>query len=379
MQFSVERDAFVQELARVTGVIERKTTLPILAHVRLDAGARGIMLRATDMEIQAETVCRAEVAIQGVTTVDGQLLHDAVKRAPTGCTVSMTLDPARGRMKLVSGRSRFEMLTLDAENFPMDLRCGDGQAFTMDAGALRELIEATRFAVCTDESLAPVLHGVYVHQMEDRMVAVACERPRMSCKSIALPEGANGIPGVSMPRKLMKELMRCLPEKGPVQMEISASRIVVSYGDYRLVSNLLAGTFPDYQRIIPQSAHAIVVDRKRLMEGLDRVSLALDEKSMAMQMDIQADGIRLGCQSGARGTAWDEIEATIDGPAITVSFNHRYLRECMDALTGDRVVLAYQDHRQGIMIRAEHDEEMTHRMVVMPMQVPVIQEERMAA
>lgn len=380
MQFTVERNAFVQELARVTGVIEKKTTIPILSNVRIDAGARGLMLRATDMEIEVETRCQTEVAQQGVTTVDGRLLHDAVKRAPDGCTVSMTLDHQRQRMKLVAGRSRFEMPVLDAENFPsLDLRQDDGaRSFQMAASDLRGLIDVTRHAVGTDET-RPYLHGVYFHQADEAISCVATDGHRASIKRVPLPVQATGMQGVIMPRKLFAELLRSLPERGDVAIEVGHNRFVATIAECRIVSRLLAGCYPDYQRIIPEFGNCFTADRKRLLEAVERVSLVSSESVYALQLDVEADGLRLACKGAVHGIAVDEMDAVIDGPVVSIGLNARYLRDSLSAATGERVVIGYTDAASPILIRAENDEELSHRLVIMPMRVPAIEHERKAA
>jgi DNA polymerase-3 subunit beta len=380
MQFAVERNAFVQELARVTGVIEKKISIPILSNVRIDAGAKSLALRATDLDIQAETVCPAQVAIQGVTTVDGRLLHDAVKRSPDGCTVSMTLDVVRKRMKLVAGRSRFEMPVLDADDYPsLDLHSNSAtRSFQMDAAELRALVDVTRHAVGTDET-RPYLHGVYLHQAGEMLAAAATDGHRGSFIRVPLPAGATGMEGAIMSRKLFAELIRSLPEKGELAIEVSHNRFVATLGEFRIVSRLLAGTYPDYERIIPQFRHCVVVDRKRLIEGIERVSLVSNEKADAVQLDIEADGLRLACKGGVHGVAFDEFDAVVDGPPVSIGLNARYLRDSINAATGARIVIGYADAAAAIVIRAENDEELSHRLVIMPMRVPAIEHERKAA
>lgn len=369
MQFTVERDAFLTTLASVTGVIEKRTTIPILSNVRIDAGAKAVMLRATDLDMQIEAPCMADVARPGALTVDGPFIRDAVKRMGQGGTISVTLNELDHRLTLSAGRLRYVMLTLPAEDHPtIDIPAAAGvRAFIMDAASLRGLLDPVRFAMSTEE-VRFFLCGVFLHQIAEQLVAVATDGHRLSCVRQPLPAGAGGMPGVILPRKFIAELLRVLPKDGEVALEVCENRVAATSGELRIVSKLIQGTYPDYERVIPAPADHIVADRKRLLMALDRVCLANDGDK-AIGMVVTTGALRLVGGGRERGRAEDEMDVDAPGRPATIGVNGSYMRAALEAIDVGRVVIRYSGDGDPMLIYAEGDEAQAHRMVVMPMRV----------
>lgn len=379
MQLTIERDALLKELARVVGVVDSKVTIPILANVHLEAGATHLRIRGTDLDIEVEVPCAAQINAQGATTVTAKVFADIVKKMPEGSQIGITLDAARSRLKIVNGRSRFELPVLAPEDFPtLDAKMGKtARKFIMGGDELKSMIGATRFAVSNDETRY-YLNGIYFHQDGEHLVTVATNGHQLGlCRNAGLPAGASGMAGVILPKKLTAELLRSLPSEGEVSIEVSPKRVVITSGEFRIVSKLIDGTFPDYQRVIPQSPpHCMTVDRERLMHGLQRVA-TVAEKQRAVNLQIGSSGLRLACKSPERGTAFDDLDAEILGDGMTIGVNSGYLLDILGALESDQVMLGYSDPAGPTLITPVGGD--AQLMVLMPMRVTDIVDEREAA
>lgn len=378
MQLTIERDALLKELGRVVGVVESRTTIPILANIHLDAGATHLMIRGTDLDIEVAAPCPASINAQGSTTVAGKVFADIVKKCPEGSEIGITLDDRRARLKIVNGRSRFELPTLPAEDFPtLDAKMGKkARTFIMGGAELKGLLGAVRFAVSNDEQRF-YLNGIYFHQDGERLAAVATNGHQLSLtRNGGLPAGASGMAGVILPKKLTNELMRSLPDEGEVSVEVSPQRVVFTSGEMRIVSRLIDGNFPDFHRVIPKDLHyRMTVDTARLIAGIQRVGVVSDEKGRPVNLVIGKDGLRLAAQSPVRGIAFDDMDAETGGLELTIGVNAVYLLDILGAMHSERVTIAYSDPASPTLITSEGDDGNGHLAVLMPMRVNEVLEQ----
>lgn len=391
MQFSIERDAFLKELSRVTGVIEPRTTIPICTHVRIDAGAGGLMLRATDLEMEAETICAADVTTTGITTVNGKILLDFVKRCPEGSRIAATWDAANERLRLVCGRIRAMFPTLPDANFPQ-LGQHDGEQLTINAASLKHMIKQTRFAASTVET-DHVFQGLYFAKADpylvgdgNYLVGVATDRHQFSLVHLPAPEHIDNLKGVILPPKLLGELARLLPDDGDACLTLSETRIVVTIGDFWISSALIDATFPaQYARVIPKDTKNLAfVERDEFMAAVERVSIALSKNIFPLQLTFGAGEIRLAAASNERGNCFDIVDLDYDGDEIRCHVDARYLTNILNTLRCERIRLEFEDDiatgSAAFKLTDADDPHPLDCMVLMPMKnIPAIREERCAA
>ncbi|MET0408420.1 MAG: DNA polymerase III subunit beta, partial [Hyphomicrobium sp.] len=215
MRLEIERGELLKALSHVTSVVERRTTIPILSNVMLKASGDTLMFKATDLEREVSESISAQVATPGTLTVPAHVLHDIVRKLPDGAQIEMKRDGDKERLTITSGHSRFSLQTLSADDFP-DLAVGEiGHEFTMEAGDLKRLIDKTRFAISTEETRY-YLNGIYLHPAETAgtktLRAVATDGHRLAQVELPLPKGAEGMPGVIIPRKTVHEVTRLLED-----------------------------------------------------------------------------------------------------------------------------------------------------------------------
>ena len=256
MRIVIERGDLLRALGHVTSVVERRTTIPILSNVLIRATGDMLEFKATDLEREVIEQAPAKISAPGAITVPAHMLHDIVRKLPDGSQVELSRDAERDRVTLSSGHSRFALQTQPAEDFP-DLAAGEmTHTFEVGADDLKRLIDKTRFAISTEETRY-YLNGIYLHVAatgnKPTLRAVATDGHRLAQVELARPNGADGMPGVIIPRKTVNELHRLIEDGGTtVSVGVSPAKIRFEAGTVTLTSKLIDGTFPDYGRVIPQ-------------------------------------------------------------------------------------------------------------------------------
>jgi DNA polymerase-3 subunit beta len=372
MKLTIERAALLKSLAHVQSVVERRNTIPILSNLLLEAGDGQLALTATDMDLTIVEAVAAELAEPGATTAPAHTLYDIVRKLPEGAQVQLATDGESGRMKLTSGRSSFNLATLPKEDFPTTGPSDLPQSFALAASELRNLVDRTRFAISTEETRY-YLNGIYLHGASQDdvalMRAVATDGHRLARFEMPLPEGADGMAGVIVPRKTVNELRKLIEEiDGTVQAGLSETRIRLAFDSTVLTSKLIDGTFPDYERVIPSGNDKVLeVDRKTFADAVDRVSTISTEKSRAVKLSLEADTLTLSASSPESGSAVEEIEVTYGGGPMEIGFNSRYLLDIAHQIEGEQAQFLLADAASPTIVRDLADTSALY--VLMPMRV----------
>ncbi|MEJ2123210.1 MAG: DNA polymerase III subunit beta [Alphaproteobacteria bacterium] len=372
MRLLIEKNLLLKALQHVTSVVERRNTIPILANVSLSAEGGALRLKATDLDIEVTETIPAEVSEAGGTTVPAHTLHDIVRKLPDGSQIEFTLKPDDGRITLKSGASRFHLACLPADDFP-DLGAGAmPHHFEMHPQDLSRLMGKTRFAVSTDETRY-YLNGIYLHAAETsegwRLRGVATDGHRLARMDVELPEGAQEMPSIILPRKTVHELGKLLTDPdGKVTIDLSPSKIRFTIGDVVLTSKLIDGTFPDYQRVIPQNNDkSMSAETTVFISAVDRVSTLSSEKGRAVKMELANGMLTLSVHNPESGSATEEIAAEYEGEALEIGFNARYLLDIAEQLESERAVFKLSDPSAPTVIEDEKDASALY--VLMPMRV----------
>jgi len=272
MTLRVERAALLSALAAVTKVVEAKNTYPILANVHLSVADGRLTIRGTDLDIEYTTSVPAEGDLP-TTTAPAKMLHDIVRKFPAGAEVTLELD---GVLVVKAGRSRFKLAVLDADSFPTLAQNEYTATFKIDLSAL---FAPVAFAI-SDEETRYYLNGIYLHNPGSELRAVATDGHRLARHSAAT---VGDLPGVIVPKKTV-----ALIPAGEVTVSLSQTKIRVEHGDSVLVSKLIEGTFPDYERVTPKNNDkSLVVNRAAMLAAVDRVStIASDRGGKAVKLDV---------------------------------------------------------------------------------------------
>jgi DNA polymerase-3 subunit beta len=373
MKLSIERAALLRSLSHVQNVVERRTTIPILANVKLEAGDARLTLTATDLDLTL--IAREEAVVErgGVTTVSAHTLFDIVRKLPDGSRLTLEQAPGRSELTLQAARSEFNLPSLAADEFPampledLEIR------FALPPKDLARLIDKTRFAISTEETRY-YLNGVHLHAARtgatSSLRGVATDGHRLSRVEVDLPPGAEAMPPVIVPRKAVGEIRKLLDEAGdePVQLAVSAARIQLQSGRDVLVARLIDGTFPDYERVIPTSNERVAtVATKPLADAVDRVATISTEKARAVKLAFDADRVTLSAVSAETGRAVEEVDAGLEGEKIEIGFNARYVMEILAQVDGPQVRVEMANAAAPTLLRDPADPSALY--VLMPMRV----------
>ncbi|MBB2819032.1 UNVERIFIED_ORG: DNA polymerase-3 subunit beta [Rhizobium esperanzae] len=329
MRLTIQRT----ELARVVGavgkVVEARNTIPILSNLLLSAADGQLHVTGTDLDIQATASAPAEIHEAGSITVGAKMLGDIARKAGNDL---VELSLADGKLEVKSGRSKFGLNILPASDYP-SLSAGTYDAeFEVDLAAL---FAPVAFAISTEE-VRYYLNGIFLHSTEDGAVAVATDGHRLARNSTG---SLGAFAGVIVPRKTVS-----LTPKGKVTVSVSETKIKIVSPELTLVSKLIDGTFPDYQRVIPTSNENVVsVDRDAILKASDRVSTISSERGKAVRLTIAPGSIKLAVRNPDHGDAEDEVVAEYSGEPIEIGFNAAYLRDILSVLPSGDVTLKLND------------------------------------
>jgi DNA polymerase-3 subunit beta len=374
MKLKADRATLLKALAHIQSVAEKRNTIPILANVLIAVREGGLSFTATDMEIAVVEEVAATTVRNGATTAPAATIYDIVRKLPEGAEVELDHPGGDAQLALRAGRFATSLLVLPVEDFPSMTAGQLPHRFHLPALVLRGLIDRTRFAISTEETRY-YLNGIFLHAVETdghRMLrAVATDGHRLARVEEALPEGAETIPGVIIPRKTVGELRKLLDEAtGGVEIALSDTRIQFKVGPITLTSKLIDGTFPEYDRVIPRDNDKILrVGKKDFADAVARVAAISSERSRPVKIALQKDLLTLSASSPDQGTAVEELDGDrvqYKSGSLEIGFQARYLNDITDQIT-DQVEFRFADGSAPTIVRDAADESALY--VLMPMRV----------
>ena len=372
MKLSIERATLLKALAQAQSVVERRNTIPILANVLIEAEGNQVSLRATDLDIEVVDRAPAMVERGGSTTVSAVMLHEIVRKLPDGSLVNLSEDSAAGRLTITAGRSTFNLATLPKEDFPVMATSEYTSNFSAPAPVLRRLFDKAKFAISTEETRY-YLNGVYMHvsQGESGKVlrCVATDGHRLARIDAPLPEGADGMPGVIVPRKTVGELRKLLDDDdATIAVSVSETKVRFATPAITLTSKVIDGTFPDYTRVIPTgNTRKLEVDASEFAKAVDRVATVSSERSRAVKLSLEEDRLILSVNSPDSGAAEEELAVAYGDERLEIGFNAKYLLEIASQVDRENAVFLFNSAADPTLMREGNDTSAVY--VVMPMRV----------
>lgn len=376
MNITIERAALLRSLGHVQSVVERRNTIPILSNVLLRASNNELSLAATDMDLEIVETVPATVGRPGGTTAPAHTLYDIVRKLPDGSQVELDISGDGTILTLRAGRSQFKLSCLPVGDFPQ-LSGGEFKHnFAVTASNLRALVDRTRFAISTEETRY-YLNGIYLHAAKSKangtdlpvLRAVATDGHRLARVEMPLPEGADGIPGVIVPRKTVNEIRKLIDEAADrIELSMSDNKIRFGFDSVVVTSKLIDGTFPDYERVIPVGNDKVMeVDAKLFAAAVDRVATISTEKSRAVKLSLVRGTLTLSATSPESGSATEELEVSYQESPLEIGFNSRYLLDITQQIEGEGARFTLADAASPTIIRDVADS--TALYVLMPMRV----------
>lgn len=364
----IDRDALLKPLQAVTGIVEKRHTLPILSNVLLEKKSDQLHLVATDLEIQVSTRC--EIGKSGTEeqqlTVSARKLQDILRAMPEG--TSIALDAQNNRLQVKAGKSRFNLQTLPAADFPLVGDSGPALAeVRLEQKTLRELLLLVQFAMA-QQDIRYYLNGMLVVLDDEQMRVVATDGHRLSYASSAVAK-QDEKREVILPRKAVLELTRLLGDtEDPVDIELYANQVRFRFGSVELTTKIIDGKFPDYTRVIPTNYQKhITVNRMLLLQALQRAAILSNEKFRGVRWMLMEGGLRISCTNNEQEEAQEELEVEYSGEVLDVGFNITYLLDVLNNVDSERIDCAVGDANSSMLITLPDRSDF--RYVVMPMRI----------
>ncbi|MHB8876952.1 MAG: DNA polymerase III subunit beta [Myxococcaceae bacterium] len=368
MEFRIATDELRKALYRAQGIVERKTTMPILANVLVNATKAGVSVTAFDLDIGIVSEHPAEVSKPGAVTVSAKYVFDIVQNLPEQFVTLKKLP--NNYVEISSGSAHFKIVGMAAEEFPKLPKEESAALVKVHGPTLLEMIKKTSFAISSDETRY-ILNGVFFEPREGgkvRMVATDGHRLALIERELAGDFKLKG--GVIIPRKGLYELKRLLDEApdAEVQLGFAENSALFKKPGLTMVMRLIDGQFPEYQRVIPKEGEKqVLIPKSRFLDGLKRIALLSAEKSNAVKVGLAENVLRITSNNPDLGEAKDDLEVAYRGAEITVGFNARYLLDVLSVVDGDEVAFELGDeHSPGVL---HQPGDRSYTAVVMPMRV----------
>ena len=362
-----KRDDILTPLSAVSGIIERRHTLPILSNVLIEQAGQNLSFLATDIEIQI--TARSALSAGGeakAITVGARKLVDILRALPDGADV--TLQQQEKRLLVKAGKSRFTLQTLPAEDFPRLAKpAGEAARFSLSQKALRRLLGLVQYAMA-QQDIRYYLNGLLMVVEDGQLKLVATDGHRLAYAATAL---SGGLPRqeVIVPRKTVIELSKLLAESDEeVNVEVSATQAAFRFGTIELVSKLIDGKFPDYTRVIPTGhKNKLQIGREALRQALLRAAILSNEKFRGVRWVLSDGSLKIVSSNAEQEEAHEEVEIKYSGDGLDIGFNVNYLLDVLNNVSGENIECAFGDASSSALI--SYPTEKDFRYVVMPMRI----------
>ena len=361
-----ERNALLASLSAVVGVVERRHTLPILSNLLLEKKDGKLTLLATDLELQVSTQLDAQAGDDFAITIAARKLFDIVRALPD--SAKLKLDTKDSQVVVSAGKSRFTLQTLPAADFPrVETGAGLGEAIRLPQKTLKRLLQLVQFAMASQD-IRYYLNGMLLVLDGKQLRVVATDGHRLSYAETGLETEAEARE-VIIPRKTVVELSKLLSDvDDPVELRIGANQVTITLPGTELVTKVVDGKFPDYQRVIPanQPRH-LKANRQSVMQALQRAAILSNEKFRGVRLVMSENTLGIVCNNNEQEEAADEIEVSYNGDPLDVGFNVTYLLDGLGAVNTDEITLSLGDANSSMLLTS--DGEPGFKYVVMPMRI----------
>ena len=377
MELVVSKKDLLRELQLFQGIVERKNTIPILANVLMEARGKEVSFLATDLEVALRSKCAAAVAKSGSLTLPAKKFYEIIKSLPE---TDIRIAEDKGGVKVAADRFDSRMQTLPREDFPTLPEASASPTATLPRAGIKEMVSKTQFAI-TGEDTRYFLNGALFVLRSDTMSLVATDGHRLALVTVPRdgagrkdkPAGAGNEDEIKaiLPKKTLGELARLLAEgDDEIRYERGENHLFFELGGRLLISRMIDGQFPAYERVIPKGNDKhIEFERDRLTNAVKRVALLSNERSRAVKFQIEKGKVDITSSSPDLGEARETLPVEYDGDAMQICFNAQYVLDFLAAVTTDVVALELKDEVSQAVMKPVSAEGYDYTYVIMPMRV----------
>jgi DNA polymerase III subunit beta len=367
MELVVRKNDLLRELQLFQGIVERKNTIPILANVLFEAKDNEVRMLATDLEVALRSRCDAAVAKGGSLTLPAKKLYEVIKALPE---TDVRIQEDKNGVKVAADRFDSRMQTLPREDFPTLPDVSDVAKAALPRAALREMVGKTQFAI-TGEDTRYFLNGAKFVLKPDSLTLVATDGHRLALVEVKHSVGVPQEVGVILPKKTLLELGKLLSEgDGDITFENGENHLFFEVGGRVLISRMIDGQFPAYERVIPKGNDKLIeFDRERLTSAVRRVALLSNERSRAVKFEIDSGKVEVTSSSSEFGEAREQLPVDYTGSAMAISFNAQYVLDFLNVVETDVVSLSLKDEVSQAVMKPVGAEGYDYTYVIMPMRI----------
>ena len=374
MKVQVNNSELLQALGHIQSIVEKRIVKSILLNVKISTKKNQISFFTTDLDIFAKESINASVGGQLVTTVPIHIFYEIIRKIGVNKDISLIFEPSDkpGKMLIRSELSEFSLPCLSADEFP-DFEEGTCDCqFEIDSNNLHYLISTTKHAISFDETRY-YLSGIYLHIAEDNGInvlrAIATDVHRLAIGEVTLPKNAQLLPGIIIPKKTVLELSKLLEDfNGNISVGVSSNKITFKIGNTTLISKLIDGKFPDYDKAVPYGNNKILeISIDELSKAIHLVTAISTERVVAVKLKIQKNKVILSVSDKINSSGTIEVPAVYNNDEISIAFNSRYIIDILNNISGDKAYFKLNSGNEAVLV--EDSGNTNCRFVIMPMQV----------
>jgi DNA polymerase III subunit beta len=366
MNIQINRETLLKPLTSVTSIVEKRHTLPILSNLLLEAKQNKIHLTATDLEMQISLSVDSATNGDFSTTISAKKLLDICRSLPDSSDINMATSDSRITLK--AGKSRFNLQTLPAADYPVMTKTQTaGTLVAIAQRQFKELLKQVEFAMA-QQDIRYYLNGLLVEVIANRLNIVGTDGHRLSFTSTELKQNYEK-QEVILPRKTVIELIKLLDDSDEdVQIEIASNQVNFSFGNIKLISKVIDGKFPDYNRVIPTGhQNTFTTERLGVLLAMQRASILSNEKYRGIRMVLSNNNLKLISTNSDQEEAEEELEITYSGDSLDIGFNVTYLIDVLNNTNSEQVNFSFADANSSCLITVPNNSD--YKYVVMPMRI----------
>ena len=371
MELTIERDIFLKALGHAYGIIEKKTTLPILSNIMLEAKNSRIKITSTDLDIiYSEEIPSETITKEGSTTTSASVLYDILRKLEPNSKVELSLQGAN-KLRLISGNSKFNLLCISSDNFPLSDETTEQNSFEVSSQDLLKLLNKTKISISNDET-RHYLNGIYLHKINESetsfLLGVATDSHRLSSSKIKIDSTTKFEP-IILPKKTIFQLISLLEQKTKnIKISNNKSKIKFEIDNGLLISKVIDGRFPDYTKVVPKDNDKILkIKLNEFKNSIDRVTTVSTDRKEGVKMNISQDLLQLSVNSPSSGEGVENLKINFNSDNLSISFNGRYLIDIASQIEDESIIINLKDPGSPALIKDLSDTNSFH--VIMPMKI----------
>jgi len=365
MKFSLPKEAFLEELQLLQGIVEKRNTMPILANILMNVSESEIEMTGTDLEVGLRTRVGASVEKPGAITVNGKKIFEIVKSLPEGQSVNV--ERTDDTIEIKSGESEFKILCLPKEDYPQVPEPKFEKGIQIGLADIKAMIDRVFYAITQEQRY--YLNGALMSLKNRQMELVSTDGHRLSYTKKA-QEGLKMDKDISVivAKKTLNEIRKF--EDGTVEFDLDENNLFFKVGSRILISRIIESKFPNYQAVIPKdNSGRLTIAREELANAIRRVSLLSAERSKGIKFTIEKNRMRLFSSNPEIGEARDRLTVEYKGQDLEIGFNAQYLLDFLTAVGSERVVFEIKDENSAVLLKPEAEEGIVNIYVLMPMKI----------